>query len=196
MKPNANAAVPVKHEDTRTRLLLILSIGLSLVVALLLIGGGEPRSAIGVGLSVIVFLTPTAILTSWILRTRASLRYALQQIAVLYKQLEAMANSLNLASARLEEAQATHRALTSRFRHDLISPLGSISGFLELFRDGKHGVLDARQLSFVQNMERSVGTLLKLAEHTSVAMAQREPAAKASAELLRELKNPEQLRRV
>src|ERR1700687_6135372 len=124
MKMNPNAAVQVEHEDTKTRLLPMLSIGLSFVLAIFLfIDGRKPRSTIGVGFSVTVILTTTAILTSWIVRIRARLREALQRIALLSDRLEVMANSLHLASAKLEESLATPQAMTSRFRHDLISPL-------------------------------------------------------------------------
>jgi signal transduction histidine kinase len=177
-------------------LFLLLPIGVSFVLAMFLLSGGrKTRSTIGASLSVVVVLTSAAILTNRVLRTHARLRNALQKIALLSDRLEGMASTLNLASAMLEEEQSTHRALTSRVRHDLISPLGSISGFLELLRDRKHGELSARQLSFVQNMERSVGTLLRVAdqmvEQTSVAGTQRKPPAKASDELVQELEYEE-----
>lgn len=171
------------------RLLLIVSIGLSCALGFLLyLGLRTTRSAIGMDLSLVVILPSAAILTRWILRTRARFGDALRQIALLSERLEGTANSSDLASAKLEEAQATHSALMNRLRHDLISPLGSISGFLELLRDGRHGELNARQLRFVQNMERSVGTVLtvaeQMAEQTSAARAQCRPATKASDELV------------
>jgi len=183
-------------------LVLIFSIGLILVLAMyLLIDGRETRFSIGAGLSFVVIVTATVILTGWIVRTRASVRDALQQNQLISAQLKAMANRLNLASAKLEEAQATHIPLTTRFRHDLIGPLGSISGFLELLRDGRHGELNARQLIYVQNIELSVGTLFRvaeqIAEQTSASMAQHKLAAKALEELVQEPDNPEeQLSRV
>jgi signal transduction histidine kinase len=196
MRANPKAPEPLTPERTGERLLLIVSIGLSFALAVLsFTSGRETRSAIGASLSVVVVLTSGAILTNWVLRTHARLRNAHQQTAMLSERLEGMAGTLNLASAMLEEERSTHRALTCQVRHDLISPLGSISGFLELLRDCKHGELSARQLSFVQNMERSVGSLLKvaeqMAEETSVAATQRKPAPKASDELLQELDNEE-----
>ena len=72
--------------------------------------------------------------------------------------------------SRVQELEAQHQESFRRFRHDCMSPLGSISGFLELLQDSECGELNSRQRRYVQSLERSTQSLLMLVERTSAAI--------------------------
>jgi PAS domain S-box-containing protein len=91
-----------------------------------------------------------------------------------------------IMAAKLEQAEVARAVVMRRFRHDLTDHLGSISGFLQLLEDGRGGELDPRQKHYVENIDLSVNSLLKvverIADQTSAMIAQRTYVPEASEE--------------
>lgn len=76
--------------------------------------------------------------------------------------------------AALEEER---RRFVSRLRHDLIGPINTMSGFLELLMEERVGPLNQTQRKYLTNMQLAVGRALELIEATRRQEPQPEPAA-------------------
>ena len=130
-----------------------------LCLLLALFSSGLSRT--GVGLSCIVFLITSLAALLWIQQFRRQVQQTQQKSGELSDELRRMIDDLNLARRSLEEKQLADRAAILRVRHDLIGPIGSIAGFLQLLRDERYP-LSPRQLGFIENIDRSVGNLLRV----------------------------------
>jgi signal transduction histidine kinase len=115
----------------------------------------------GVGLSCLSLLITGLAVERWIARIRRDVQETQQKNVQLSEELRQAIEDLNHARSSFEEKQTADRASLLRVRHDLIGPIGSITGFVQLLRDGGHS-LSPRQLGFVENIERSVGNLLRV----------------------------------
>jgi signal transduction histidine kinase len=130
-----------------------------LCLLLALFNSGLSQS--GVGLSCIAFLIASLAALRWIQRIRRQVQQTQQKNGELSDELRRMIDDLNVARQSLEEKQLADRAAILRVRHDLIGPIGSITGFLQLLQDERYP-LNPRQLGFIENIDRSVGNLLRV----------------------------------
>ncbi|MBI4873342.1 MAG: hypothetical protein HY822_01775 [Acidobacteria bacterium] len=78
----------------------------------------------------------------------------------------------HLRSALAERDEARRRLL-SRLRHDLVGPINTFSGFLELLSEERVGPLNPVQRNYVEHMLHAVGRALELID----AVAARKPDA-------------------
>jgi signal transduction histidine kinase len=131
------------------------------LLCLLLALSNSGLSRNGFGLSSIVFLITGLAALRWMQRIRRQIRQTQLKNVELSDELGRMIDDLNRAQRSIEEKQLADRAAILRIRHDLLGPIGSISGFLQLLRDERYP-LSSRQLEFVQNIDRSVSTLLRV----------------------------------
>jgi signal transduction histidine kinase len=92
-----------------------------------------------------------------------------EENAQLSERLSAALEKIELLS-RVQLLEGQRMDFFRRFRHDCVSPLGSISGFLDLLQDSQYGELNSRQRGYVQNLQRSTQSLLLLVERTSSTM--------------------------
>ncbi len=69
------------------------------------------------------------------------------------------------------------RRFVSRLRHDLIGPINTLSGFLELLVEERVGPLNQTQRKYLANMQLAVGRALDLIEATRRQEVQPEPTA-------------------
>jgi signal transduction histidine kinase len=123
------------------------------------LNSGLSRS--GAALACIISLIPCLVALRWIQRIRHQVRKTQQKNVELSDELQRMIDDLKDAQRSLEEKQLADRDAILRVRHDLIGPIGSITGFLQLLRDERYP-LSSRQLGFIENIDRSVGSLLRV----------------------------------
>lgn len=118
------------------------------------------RNAIGLFASLVLIIALA--LVHWILRMRNSMHLAQQNSELLCAELGRTIEDLNSARETIDENHRANHASMSRLRHDLIGPIGSIDGFLQLLQDGEPP-LSPRRLAFIENIERSIQNLVKVA---------------------------------
>ena len=77
-------------------------------------------------------------------------------------ELEAKNRALEVASAKLEEANRLKSVFLASVSHELRTPMNSIVGFAELLQANREGNLTERQLKNLATMERNTQSLLML----------------------------------
>ena len=111
--------------------------------------------------SCFVFLVTALAALRWIQGIRHETRKIQQTNSELSAQITRMIDDSNAARRGIEKKQLTDRATMLRVRHDLIGPIGSIAGFLQLLRDERYP-LTQRHLAFIDNIDCSVGNLWRV----------------------------------
>jgi signal transduction histidine kinase len=89
------------------------------------------------------------------------------KVRALDAELRARQERINILEKELDAARSERAAALGRFRHDLIGPLGELSGFLDLLQEGAGGDLHPLQEVYLESMRESLTKVLSVVKPSS-----------------------------